>query len=135
MSTLLKAQIRSIVVALSATLFVSCSSDQVASGPNVEARWKACSDSTGAPANRTVLENVVWVDGKLVINVKDNDYCGGTRVSNPGYTISGNRVQLRWTWEVGPQKAVTACACDHAIRFELSNIPAGDYQVQLTRTR
>ncbi len=135
MNVLAGFHVRSIVVALSAIVLATCSREQVVSGSNVLAKWKPCEGSTGAPRNHTALESSTWAEGKLIINVKDNDYCGGTRIANPGYTLSGNLVQLSWSWELGPEKAVTACACDHAIRFELANLPAGDYQVQLSRVR
>lgn len=135
MDTFLEPYARSIVVAVAAILLIACSSEQIASGPNVVARWQTCRDSTGGLTNHTAIENFGWTEGKLIINVKDNDYCGGTRVASPRFTVSGDRLQLSWTWELGPEKSVTACACDHAIRFELSNVPAGDYKVQLARTR
>ena len=124
-----------VVAALSLLLIAACSSEQVASGPNIVARWKTCKDPTGGPTNRTVLESIRWAEGTLIVNVKDNDSCGGTRIANLRYMVSGDRVQLSWTWELGPEKALTACACDHSIRFELSNLPRGDYQVQLARER
>lgn len=132
-----KIHMRAAVIALSTTFLAGCSSEHTVSGPNAVARWKACSDSADGLRNsgRTSLENFSWMEGKLVVDVKDNEYCGGTRIANPRYTVSGNLVRLSWGWELGPGKAVTACTCDFSVRFELANLPAGDYQVQLARAR
>jgi hypothetical protein len=129
--------VRAAAVALSTILLASCSPEQVVSGPNVVARWKACSESTDGLRNRgrTVLENHSWAERTLTVNVTDNDYCSGTRITNPAYVISGKLVQLSWGWERAPEKAITACTCDFAVRFELRDVPAGDYQVQLARVR
>lgn len=136
MSNLFTIGVRLAVASALVLMFAaSCTSEQVVSGPNVVARWKPCRESTGGPTNRTVLEHSVWSDGKLIVDVKDNDYCGGTVLADPGYTVAGDTVQLRWTWKLGPEKAVTACACDHTIRFELSNLTSPDYKVPLVRVR
>ena len=128
---------RVIALSLSATVLAACSSEHAVSGPNVVARWKACSNSADGLRNsgRTRLENFSWMERKLIVNVKDNDYCSGTRIGSPRYTVSGNLVQLSWGWELGPDKAVTACTCDFSVRFELENLPRGDYQIQLARAR
>ena len=82
-----------IIIAVVATFLVSCKPKQevvetiVAAGPDIVARWKTCRDSTGGPTNQTILENSGWADGKLMVDVKDNDYCGGTVVSDLRYTL------------------------------------------------
>lgn len=131
------ARMRMVVLALGATLLAACSSEHVVSGPDVVAKWKTCSESTDGLRNagRTSLDNSSWADGKLVVNVKDNDNCGGTRIANPRYTANGKIVRLSWGWELGPDKAVTACTCDFSVRFELANLPPGDYQIELARVR
>ena len=132
-----KSYVHAIAVSLSTVLLASCSSERVASGPDVIAKWKACTESTEGLKNagRTALEGSSWAEGKLIVNIKDNEYCGGTRIANPRYTVNGKLVQLSWQWELGPDKAVTACTCDFSVRFELTNVPAGDYQIQLARVR
>ncbi len=133
-----------LIIAL-ATFLVSCNPRQevvasVAAGPDITARWRACPGSTGGPTNQTVLEKSGWTDGKLMIDVRDNDNCGGTVVSDLGYTVDGETVRLHWTWKPkqgpgGVPSPLTACACDHAIRFELSNIPVRDYNIVLARSK
>ena len=126
-----KFDVCSVFLALGVALLAACSSDHVVSGTDVVAKWKACSGSTDGLRNagRTTLENSNWSEGKLIVNVKDNDYCGGTRITNPRYALDGKIVQLSWGWELGPGKAVTACTCDLSVRFELANLPPGEYQI------
>jgi len=126
-----------LVSALVAALLTSCSSEQVASGPNVVARWKACSDTTGGMRNRgrTTLQDHAWVDRMLVVNVVDNDICAGTRIADPGYKVNGKVVELNWTWRYVPDQPRAACYCDFRVRFEVAGLAPGEYQVQLGRIR
>lgn len=120
---------------------VSCSAnEQVVKATDIVARWTSCSESAGGSTNQTSLEKSAWGDGILVVAVKDNDYCGGTEVSNLGYTVEGNNLKIRWTWSPkktsgGAPVPLTACRCDHDLRFELSNIPRRELNVELVRAR
>src|SRR5262245_10451614 len=126
---------RTAVLALVAASLLSCSSEQVASGPNVVVRWKACSDYTSGMRNagRTTLQDHAWVDRMLVVNVMDNDDCGGSRIADPGYKLNGKLVELSWKWRHIPGEPRTACYCDFKVRFELSGLAPGEYQVRLGR--
>jgi pectin methylesterase-like acyl-CoA thioesterase len=145
---------RRIVVALVAGLVLaSCSSEKpdnravaeyVVSGSNVTARWKPCPDSAGIPTDKTVVDGVSWENGKMIINVRDNEYCGGTEITEPSYTLSGDDLELRWAWRTHvlknlspgvPPLSPTACACDQKVRFELANLTERAYNVKLARAR
>ena len=128
---------QAIVFALTAGLVASCSSEQVASGPNVVARWKACGDTKGGMQNRgrTTLQDQAWVERTLVVTVVDNDECAGTRIADPGYKVNGKLVELNWGWRHVPDQPRAACYCDFKVRFEVSGLTPGDYQVQLGRIR
>ena len=135
MATLLSTQ--TIVLALIAGLVASCSSEQVASGPNVVARWKACGNTKDGLRNRgrTILQDHAWVDRTLVVNVVDNDSCAGTRIADPSYQVNGKLVELKWGWLYIPAQPRAACYCDFKVRFEVTGLAPGDYQVQLGRVR
>ena len=51
------------------------------------------------------------------------------------YKATGSKLELYWAWRVEPGAGITACACDHAISFELSNLQRQDYLVELIRER
>ena len=126
------------VVALVAGFLASCSFfEKTASGPNVVARWKACGDTSSGLRNRgrTILQDHAWDGRTLVVNVVDNDYCGGTRIADPSYKVSGKLVELNWTWRHIPDGGIAACYCDFKVRFEVSGLAPGDYRVQLGRVR
>jgi hypothetical protein len=124
----------SMLAALTVLPLISCSSENVATASNVTARW-SCGKNTGGPTNQTALTGVSWSGEKLIVKVVDNDYCGGSRISDMNYKATGSKLELRWAWRVEPGAAITACACDHAISFELSNLPRQEYQVDLIRKR
>ncbi len=132
---------RSLIFAVTGTLLASCgASQEVAEATNIVARWSTCDKSAGGSTNNTVLEKSAWADNKLVIDVKDNDYCGGTVVSNLGYAVDGNNLNIRWAWTPkqspgGAPAPLTACKCDHVLRFELSNIPRREFNIGLLRSR
>ena len=80
----------------------------------------------------------------MIINVKDNEYCGGTEIAEPSYALSGDDLELRWACRGivlknlppgVPAFAPTACACDQKVRFELSNLTERAYNVKLARAR
>ena len=121
-------------------MIVSCSPEQklppedVVSGINVVARWKTCpkpSEREGPPQ----LERASWQGSAFVVVVKDNDYCGGTDITDPRYELAGEDLKLRWAWKAGPNVPVTACTCDHTVHFELSSLMPKDYKVLLVRDR
>jgi len=113
-------------------LTASCTSEQVATGPNVVARWKTCSGSTG-PGSHTALEGTNWSGERLIVDVKDIDYCDGTSISDLSYAVVGDTVQLHWAWKIAPDNALTACECFHSIRFELSQLAVREYKVSLLK--
>lgn len=131
----------SLICVAAVVLLASCSAKQeVAEATNIVARWSTCSESAGGSTNHTALEKSAWVNDKLIVDVKDNDYCGGTAVSNLGYAVDGSSLKIRWTWTPkqtsgGAPAPLTACRCDHAIRFELSNIPRREFNIGLVRGR
>lgn len=130
-----------VMFAVAGLLLVSCSAKQeVVEATNIVVRWSTCNESSAVSTNHTVLEKSAWADDKLLVDVRDNDYCGGTAVSNLGYAIDGDSLRIRWSWAPrktsgGAPAPLTACKCDHALRFELSNIPRREFNIGLVRDR
>ncbi len=124
----------SITAALTVLPLISCYSPNVITTPKITARW-SCGKNTGGPTNHTALAGVSWSGEKLIVQVVDNDYCGGSRISDMNYKAIGSKLELHWTWRVEPGAAITACTCDHAVSFELSNLPRQEYLVELIRRR
>lgn len=99
-------------------------------GSNVIARIKTCGN-TSHKGYHTTLKGAAWFENRLIVNVEEGYLCGGATFANPEYSVTGNRLQLSWNWKHG--EALTACVCDHDVRFEISNLPFGDYKIELQR--
>ena len=105
--------------------------ESVESGSSISFSKQTCEK----PNNRSsgpVLGTSSWANNKFVVNVQDNHYCGGSKITEPSYARAGEILELRWKWQTGD--LVTKCMCDHNIRFELSNLPVREYKVRLRRT-
>lgn len=81
---------------------------------------------------------MAWVSGKLIVEVRDRDYCAGSSVADVSYSLRDERiVHLQWIWAVQRDKAgrpeTTKCGCDKNIRFELSNLAVRDYKIILDK--
>lgn len=79
------------------------------------------------------LKGTAWVQGRLQVQVTDNHICFGPILSRARFAVNDKHIDLRWDWQ--PGETVSACYCDHHIQFELPNVPPGQYEVTLHRSK
>ena len=126
------------VAAASVTLVLACAgcsdTNSVTEG-SIKVTWPIDCPSNPAVREHTVLEGSEWKGERLIVRVRDNDYCGGTFVRSMKTTVENGTLELSWRWAMSEQGGVTACGCDHALQFEIANPPRADYRISLKRER
>ncbi len=102
---------------------------------NVKVTWPTECPSNPLVREYTALEGSEWQGERLIVRVRDNDYCGGTLVRSMKTAVENGTLELSWRWALSEQGGVTACGCDHALQFEIANLPRADYRIRLNRQR